>query len=112
MKTKRLHRLLRTGEVYEGRAVLCLPMMRAEHIAHVEPLALDRLGTVKGVDYDTRHQWAEILVKLFPHDHGCDHATARALRRALTTLRRRGLDVRVRVYTVRWRLTKREIGRR
>lgn len=111
MKTQRLHRLLRTGEIYEGRTVLCLPMTRAEYVTHVEPLALDRIGAVKGVDYDRRRRWAEILVKLFPRAPGCDHATARALRRALTTLRRRGLDVRVRVYPVRWRLTKREIGR-
>ena len=89
MKTKRLHRLLRTGEIYEGRAVLCLPMTHAEYVAHVEPLALDRLGTVKGVDYNARRRWAEVLVKLFPRDPGCDHRTARALRRALTTLRRR-----------------------
>lgn len=112
MKTRTIHRLLRTGEVYTGRAVLVVPMTRATYDQHADLWhALDRDGCVKAVDYHARHHCAEVLVKLFPRDPGCDHRTARILRNALARLSRRGVAVRVGIYPARRRMTKWEIGR-
>lgn len=112
MKTRTIHRMLRTGEVYTGRAVLVVPMARATYDAHADLWrALERDGCIKAVDYHARRHGVEVLVKLFPRDPGCDHRTARLLRNALVRLGRRGVSVRVAIYPARWRMTKWELGR-
>ena len=112
MKTRTIHRLLRTGEAYTGRAVLVVPMARATYDAHADFFrALEREGCVRSAYYSKHHR-VELLVKLFPRDPGCDHRTARLLRNALVRLGRRGVAVRVGIYPADRRMTKWELGRR
>jgi len=112
VKTRTIHRMLRTGEVYTGRAVLVVPMARATYDAHADLWrALERDGCIKAVDYHARRHGVEVLVKLFPRDPGCDHRTARLLRNALVRLGRRGAAVRVGIYPADRRMTKWELGR-
>lgn len=93
MKARTVLRMLRTGEVYETRSVLLLPMARDVYHATVEPLSVARrVWCVKSSEW-YRGSW-ELLVKVFWGEPAQTWRSAREIAAVLRRVRRAGVSLR------------------